>query len=100
MSVKLLTEHHLEFLSLKGGCTCSSDSTHVKMSHCWKSCVRALMHSQQQEHVDKVKQSSPLIYKITPIQRMRTCLDTRDGEAIGRRREMRHDMCRDQILKF
>ena len=34
MSVKLLTEHHLEFLSLKGGCTCSSESTFVKMQHC------------------------------------------------------------------
>ena len=35
--VKLLTEHHLEFLSLKGGCTGSSKSTHFKMPHCWKS---------------------------------------------------------------
>ena len=33
MSVKLLTEHHLEFLSLKGGCTGSSESTLVKMPH-------------------------------------------------------------------
>ena len=41
MSVKLLTEHHLEFLSLKIGCTCSSGSTLVKMSHCWKSHVHA-----------------------------------------------------------
>ena len=30
MSVKLLTEHHLEFLSLKGSCTCSPESTLVK----------------------------------------------------------------------
>ena len=37
MSVKLLTEHHLEFLNLKGGCTGLSESTHVKMPHCWKS---------------------------------------------------------------
>ena len=37
MNVKLLTEHHLEFLSLKGGCTGSSEFTLVKMSHCWKS---------------------------------------------------------------
>ena len=37
MSVKLLNEHHLEFLSLKGGCTGSSESTYVKMPHCWKS---------------------------------------------------------------
>ena len=37
MIVKLLTEHHLEFLSLKGGCRGSSESTLVKMSICWKS---------------------------------------------------------------
>ena len=37
MIVKLLTEQHLEFLSLKGGCRGSSESTHVKMPHCWKS---------------------------------------------------------------
>ena len=41
MNVKLLTEHYLEFLSLKGGCTGSSESTLVKMPHCWKSCVAA-----------------------------------------------------------
>ena len=27
LTVKLLTEHRLEFLSLKRGCTCSSEST-------------------------------------------------------------------------
>ena len=37
MSVKLLSEHHWEFLSFKGVCTCSSEYTLVKMSHCWKS---------------------------------------------------------------
>ena len=37
MIVQLLTEHHLEFLSLKGGCTGSFESTFVKMPHCWKS---------------------------------------------------------------
>ena len=41
MNVKLLTEHHLEFLSLKGGCTGWSESTRVKMPHCWKSHVAA-----------------------------------------------------------
>ena len=41
MSAKLLTEHILEFLSLKGGCTGSSESTLVKMPHCWKSHVVA-----------------------------------------------------------
>ena len=45
MSVKLLTEHHLEFLSLKGGCTGSSESTFVKMPHCWKSHVMAQINS-------------------------------------------------------
>ena len=34
MSVKLLTKHPLEFVSLKGGCTGSSESTLVKMPHC------------------------------------------------------------------
>ena len=42
MIVKLLTEHHFEFVSLKGGCRGSSESTHVKMPHCWKS--HALAH--------------------------------------------------------
>ena len=42
MIVKLLTEHHLEFLSSKGGCRGSSESTLVRMSNCWKS--RALAH--------------------------------------------------------
>ena len=37
MIVKLLTEHHLEFLGLKGSCRGSSESTHVKIAHCWKS---------------------------------------------------------------
>ena len=39
MIVKLLTEHHLEFLNLKGGCRGSSESTLrlVKMLNSWKS---------------------------------------------------------------
>ena len=41
MTVKLLTEHHLEVLSLKEGDTGSSESTLVKMPHCWKSRVTA-----------------------------------------------------------
>ena len=38
---ELLTKHHLEFLSLRWDCTGSSESIHVKMSHCWKSHVAA-----------------------------------------------------------
>ena len=43
MTVKLLTEEHLEFLSLKGDCKGSSESIHVKKPHCWKSHVAAHM---------------------------------------------------------
>ena len=42
MIVKLLAEYHLEFLSLKGGCRGSSESTLGEMSNCWKS--HALAH--------------------------------------------------------
>ena len=41
MTVKLLTEHHLEFLSLKGDYTGSFESALVKMPHCWKLHVTA-----------------------------------------------------------
>ena len=48
MSVKLLTEHLLEFLSLKGDCTGSSESTLVKMLHFWKSRGIALMEGSKE----------------------------------------------------
>ena len=41
MTDKLLTEYCFEFLSLKGDCTCLSESIYVKMPHCWKSHVMA-----------------------------------------------------------
>ena len=41
MTVKLLTEYNLEFISLIWDCTCLSESTLVKMPHCWKSHVAA-----------------------------------------------------------
>ena len=44
MDLKLLIKHHLEFLSLKGGYTCSSESTLVKKPHCWKSHVTAQIY--------------------------------------------------------
>ena len=52
MTVKLLTEQNLEFLSLKEGCTGSSVSTLVKMPHCWKLHVTAhlLLDPPTQEH--------------------------------------------------
>ena len=44
MSIELLTELSLEFLSLKGDCKGSSGSTLFKMPHCWESHVTALMY--------------------------------------------------------
>ena len=41
MNIKQLTEFHLEFLSLKGGCIGLYESIHVKMPHWWKSHVTA-----------------------------------------------------------
>ena len=61
MSVKLLTEHHLEFLSLKGGCTCSSESTLVKMPHCWKSHALAQLASSLEDKASS--QSAPSLQK-------------------------------------
>ena len=48
MIVKLLTEHHVEFLSLTGGCIGLSESTHVNMQHCWKS--HAMAHLSFSNH--------------------------------------------------
>ena len=36
MTAKVLTKHHLEFLSLKGGCSGSAEPKLVKMPHCRK----------------------------------------------------------------
>ena len=41
MTLKLMTKQLLEFLSLKGGCIGLSESTLVKIPHCWKSHVTA-----------------------------------------------------------
>ena len=65
MSVKLLTEHHLEFLCLTGGCIGSSDSTLVKMSNCWKS------HAMAQMIIRIHKRSTALIWS---VERAYTCL--------------------------
>ena len=45
----LLTEHRLEFLSLKGDCTGSSESKLAKIPHCWKSHVTAKIYHLVQE---------------------------------------------------
>ena len=51
MTVKLLTEQHLEFLSLKGGCTGLSESILVKMLDGWKSHVTAQLLLYELTHI-------------------------------------------------
>ena len=65
MSVKLLTEHNLEFLSLKGGCTDLSESIIVKMPHCWKS--HALAH-----YYYRVNSPTAAVHKILLINKMKS----------------------------
>ena len=63
MSVKLLAEHHLDFLSLKGGCTGSSKSTLVKIPHRWKSHVAAQLFLSCYKH-SLVKNTSLKIVRL------------------------------------
>ena len=57
MSVKLLTERHLEFLSLKGGCTGSPESTmskcHIIGNHI--SLLKNKCHNHRQTHKETEK---------------------------------------------
>ena len=55
MTVKLLTEHHLEFLSLKGGCTDMYESTLVKMPHFSKSHFVAHLYMYYVYHMHAVR---------------------------------------------
>ena len=54
MIVKLLTKRHLECISLKGGGTGSSESTHVKMPYCWKSHALAQILQIRPEVFEKI----------------------------------------------
>ena len=51
MIVNLLAEHYLEFVSLKGGCRGSSESTLVKMSNFWKYHAAAQMVSMTSKNI-------------------------------------------------
>ena len=53
ISVKLLTEHHYEFHSIKGGCTGSPESTLIKMPHYWKSHV-VVMNGTKRVKTEKI----------------------------------------------
>ena len=63
MIVKLLTEHHLELLSLKGGCSGPSESTLVKMPPCWKSHATAQLRYFFTE-IDKISCTLNKIFSI------------------------------------
>ena len=56
MIVKLLTEHHLEFLSLKGGCKGSSEFTLVKMLviSCRGSIIMYADIANEEQYIDKL----------------------------------------------
>ena len=73
MIVKLLTEHHLEFLSLKGGCRGSSESSFVKMSNCWKSYAvahvkkHASLFSRTMVHCSFIAQSLAMVSRFLDV---------------------------------
>ena len=48
MNIKLLTEHHLEFLRLKGGFSGSPESIHVKLLEI--SCHGSYLHNSTSEY--------------------------------------------------
>ena len=70
LCVKPLTEHHLEFLSLKVGCTDWSESTHIKMPQCWKSHVTAHsflvdLASVDRRNIDREEETSERVKELT-----------------------------------
>ena len=70
MRVKLLSEHYLENISLKRGCRGSSESTHVKMSHCWKSHATAQLYYNSLEdsiHLAKDTGIDNVIIGLAPV---------------------------------
>ena len=78
MSVKLLTEHYLQFLSFKEGCTGSSESTLIK-KHCWKSRVINIVHQFQYEEIDAYGLQHILSYRQKQKQSKQSvlCCDTK-----------------------
>ena len=73
MIVKLLTEQHLEFLSLKGGCRGSSKSTLVKMSNCWK------LHVMAQLFIFKIQTKCQAVFACDMQIRQEIIYCARDG---------------------
>ena len=67
MFLKQLAKNHLDFFfCLKGGCTGLSESTLVKIPHCWKSYVVAHLYSCYFQYTLKFDYSGACPPKIEP----------------------------------
>ena len=75
MTVKLLTEHQLELLSLIGSCTGLSESTLVKMPHCWKAHATAqiLLKYTMLGHLQNIRASMVRVILICLSSNFSTC---------------------------
>ena len=65
MTVNLLTEQNLEFLSLNGGHTGSSEPALVKMPHCWKPHVVAQLLLHPKLYILPYRLNNPLFVIMT-----------------------------------
>ena len=92
MIVKLLTEHDLEFLCLKGGCRGPSESTHVKMPHCWKS--HALAQFIQVQEISVVSHHCEMKVRrdYAYVQNRQSIYCTHSQSMAEHKRYMSHDM--------
>ena len=69
----LLTEHNLAFLSLKGGCTGSSESTLVKMTHCWKSHAVIFLPARPASQTHDSHKGRMILNHVNPAGRIKNC---------------------------
>ena len=67
MNIKLLTEHHLEFLSLRMGFRGLSESTLVKVPHCWKSHVTAQLFTNPNREFQRMNKGFSHSSHINPL---------------------------------
>ena len=70
MGAKLLTKHLLQVLSLKGGCTGSSEPTLVKMSHCWKSHATAHLILMMADEKSQEESAKSELYESNLLEKM------------------------------
>ena len=79
MIVKLLNEHHLEFLSLKGGCKGLFKSTHVIATLLGISCTGSYNLVEKQENCSSTMQSSLKAILEVPSCGLKKCRSRSDG---------------------